>query len=308
MAINGGTCVAFALVVVVTVAEPQAPVPGLPPPLDPALTRGAVVGDQAQHVVQAGETFPKLAAWWGVDAKVLAAENNLPLTARLKPGQSLTIPTRHIVPPGSHDGILVNIPQRHLFYFSGGSVVAHYPVAVGRGDWRTPEGGFHVAVKEENPTWNVPKSIQEEMRREGKPVKDKIPPGPDNPLGQYWIGLNRENVGIHGTNNPDSIFRSTTHGCIRMHAKDVKELFAKVPVKTPVTVIYQPVLMAAADDGVYVEAHPDVYRKGGDWGGTLRKISADAGLTEKVDWDAVGQVLAKREGVARLVARVTQLP
>lgn len=306
--LHRATFAAVSLAVTVAVAEPQHLVPNLPPLLNPALTRGAVVGNQVEHVAQTGETFAKLAAWYGVDAKVLAAENSLPPTARLKPGQSVTIPTRHIVPPGSHEGIVVNIPQRHLFYFSGSTLVAHYPVAIGRGDWRTPEGGFHVAVKEENPTWNVPKSIQEEMQREGKPVKEKIPPGSDNPLGKHWLGLNRENVGIHGTNNPDSIFRSTTHGCVRMHAKDVEELFAKVAVNTPVTVIYQPLLIAVAEDGVYVEAHPDVYKKGGDWAGTLQKVAADAGITDKIDWNAARTVLAKREGVARLVSRVAQVP
>lgn len=299
------TMVSIALVAAIAAAEPQDLVPGLPPFLDPALTR-AVIGDKTQHVAQAGETLPKLGAWYGVDPKVLAAENHLPAAAKLKPGQTLTIPTRHIVPPGGYDGIVVNIPQRHLFYFAGGKLVAHYPVAVGRGDWRTPEGGFRVAVKEENPTWNVPKSIQEEMRREGKPVQEKVPPGPDNPLGKYWIGLNRENVGIHGTNNPDSIFRSTTHGCVRMHAKDVEELFSKVAVNTPVNVIYQPVLLAVAQDGVYVEAHPDVYRKGGDWAGTLQKVATEGGAADKIDWEAVRQVLAKREGVARPVARAAQ--
>jgi L,D-transpeptidase ErfK/SrfK len=291
---------------VFTTAEPQDVVSGLPPLLDPAATRAAVVGEEAaSHLVQAGETFPKLAAWYGVDAKVLAAENGVPPTAKLQPGQSVKIPTRHVIPSGTHDGIVINIPQRHLFYFTGGNLVSHYPVAVGRGDWRTPTGGFHVATKEENPTWDVPKSIQEEMRRNGKAVTEKVPPGPDNPLGKFWLGLNRSGVGIHGTNNADSIYRSTTHGCIRMHAGDIEDLFSKVAVKTPVNVIYQPVLMAIADNGVFVEAHPDVYRKGGDSVGALRRIATEAGVADKIDWAVVTQVVGKREGVARPVMKTT---
>lgn len=274
-----------------------------PTPSTLAASRGAVVGEELTHVAARGETLRKLSAWYGVDAKVIAAENGLSSGAALKPGLSIRIPNRHIVPLGTHDGILVNIPQRHLFFFAGGSLDGHYPIAVGRGDWRTPTGGFYVAVKETDPTWEVPKSIQAEMRRKGQRVLTSVAPGPDNPLGKYWIGLNRTGVGIHGTNSPDSIYRSATHGCIRMHAEDVEDLFAKVQLKTPVNVIYQPVLVGIADDGVYLEAHPDVYRNGGNMTSALQRLSTQAGSRHTIDWALAEGVLAKREGVARLVSR-----
>jgi len=232
---------------------------------------------------------------------VLAAENQLRPDAALKPGQTLHVPNRHIVPPGTHDGIVINIPQRHLFHFSGGTLAGHYPIAVGRGDWRTPTGGFHVATKETNPSWEVPKSIQAEMARSGKRVVTSVPAGPNNPLGKYWLGLNRTGVGIHGTNSPTSIYHSATHGCIRLHGQDIEELFGRVAVKTPVTIIYQPVLFGVAADGVYLEVHPDVYQKGGDAMGTVRKLAAEAGADDRVDWHVVQEILTKREGVARKI-------
>lgn len=273
-----------------------------PTPADASSTRGAVVGGEERHIVVGGETFRTLAAWYGVDANVIAAENGLSVRAALVPGQPLRIPTRHIVPPGTHEGILVNIPQRHLFFFSGGTLDGHYPIAVGRGDWRTPTGGFYVAVKETDPTWEVPKSIQAEMRRKGQRVLTSVPPGPANPLGNYWIGLNRTGVGIHGTNSPASIYRSATHGCIRMHAEDVEDLFTKVQLKTPVNVIYQPVLVGIAEDGVYLEAHPDLYRNGGSPASALQHLGTQAGSRHRIDWQLAEEVLAKREGVARLVS------
>ena len=271
--------------------------------LDVGFSRNAVIGEDRTHVVVHGETLPALSAWYGIDPKVLAAENQLAPDAVLKPGQALKVPTRHVLPPTAQKGIVVNIPQRHLFHFKAGALAGAFPVAVGRGDWRTPTGGFHVAVKETNPSWEVPKSIQREMAQQGKPVVTSVPAGPDNPLGQYWLGFNRTGVGIHGTNSPNSIYRSATHGCIRMHATDIEQLFNTVDVKTPVTVIYQPVLFGVAEDGVYLEAHPDVYKKGGDTAATVKKLAAEAGVTDRVDWDAVKQVLAKREGIARRVSR-----
>jgi L,D-transpeptidase ErfK/SrfK len=285
----------------------QEPVAQLPPLLDPAVTRSAIVGEDVTHTTTPGDTLPKLAAWYGVDAKVLASENQLRPGAALKPGQALHVPNRHIVPSGTYDGILINIPQRHLFHFQGGALGGHYPIAVGRGDWRTPTGGFHVAVKETNPTWEVPRSIQQEMIQQGKAPITSIPPGPENPLGKYWIGLNRTGVGIHGTNSPESIYHSGTHGCIRMHADGIEKLFNSVAVNTPVTVIYQPVLFGVASDGVYLEAHPDVYRKGGNAVAVVEKLAVEAGVADRIDWEAVRQVLAKREGVARPIARATGL-
>ena len=283
------------LLLTVQLAAAQAPI-DLSPPM------AAIVGEETNHVVQSGDTLASLAARYGVDQKVLIAENALKGGASLTPGRTLRIVARHILPTGAHDGILINIPQRHLFFFRNGTLIAHYPVAVGKPDWRTPTGEFHVAVKETDPTWEVPKSIQQEMRRTGKRVVTSVPPGPDNPLGQYWIGLNRTSVGIHGTNSPRSIYHSATHGCVRMHPDDIEALFSQVELNTPVTIIYEPVLLTAGEDGIYVEAHADVYRKGDDPLSTVRRLAAEAGLQSDIDWTAVTRLLAKREGVARGVS------
>ncbi len=79
-------------------------------------------------------------------------------------------------------------------------------MAVGRADWQTPLGDFTIVIKEEDPTWDVPLSIQQEMRRAGKRVVKSVPPGPANPLGRFWLGLSLDSVGIHGTIAPLSIY------------------------------------------------------------------------------------------------------
>ncbi len=74
-------------------------------------------------------------------------------------------------------------------------------------------------------------------------------------------------------------------------------------LKTPVNVIYQPVLVGIADDGIYLEAHPDVYRNGGNVTNTLQHLTTQAGSPRIIDWQRAEEVLAKREGVARLVSK-----
>ena len=64
-----------------------------------------------------------------------------------------------------------------------------------------------------------------------------MPPGPGNPLGTRWMGLNAPGVGIHGTDEPTSIGYSESHGCIRMQVPDAEWLFEHVRVGTPVVIL-----------------------------------------------------------------------
>ncbi|HET7004712.1 MAG TPA: L,D-transpeptidase family protein, partial [Candidatus Binatia bacterium] len=127
-----------------------------------------LVGREFTYVVQPGDSLTAIGARFGVGISTLAAVNKLAHNAHLKPAQELHIDNRHIVPRAADDGIVINIPQRMLYFFTEGQARRAFPVALGSEDWPTPSGQFRIAVKEENPVWDVPKSIQEEMRREGK--------------------------------------------------------------------------------------------------------------------------------------------
>lgn len=220
-----------------------------------------VVGFVSEYDVTRGETWETVGARAGVYPATLARLNGRRLNKALREGDRITIDARHITPPNKEGAtILINVPQRLLFLYRAGAVAAHFPIAVGKPDWRTPLGRFTIREREENPTWDVPVSIQEEMRREGNPVLTTVPPGPKNPLGKYWLGLTLPGVGIHGTNVPSSIYRSTTHGCIRMHPDDVEALFAEVAVGDRGRTIYEPILAAVTADGrVFLEVHSDIY-------------------------------------------------
>ncbi|HUI84484.1 MAG TPA: L,D-transpeptidase [Candidatus Binatia bacterium] len=118
--------------------------------------------------------------------------------------------------------LLVSIPDHRLAVIENGQVTKIYPVAVGKASTPSPTGDFRVVVRVVNPTYY----------HEGK----VIAPGPHNPLGARWIGLDRRGYGIHGTNAPQSIGRSASHGCIRMAKHDLEELFSMVRVGDQVNI------------------------------------------------------------------------
>jgi len=269
---------------------------------DQAELSDTLAGVELAYTVWAGDTLPAIGARYGVQVAVLARDNGLDSNSLLQPGQALRIDNRHIVPKQLEDGILINLPQRMLFLLQGGSPIVYSPVGLGRPDWPTSTGEFTVLVKEEDPVWIVPISIQEEMRREGKVVKTKVPPGPDNPLGRYWLGLSIPGIGIHGTIAPTSIYQFRSHGCIRLHPNDIAALFPLISDEQDGEIVYAPVLLARLDDGrIFLEVHRDIYRERGDPLKKVQNLAADARIDGQIDWQRVRQVVQRKEGVAREV-------
>jgi L,D-transpeptidase ErfK/SrfK len=195
----------------------------------------------------------------------------------------------------------VNIVQRMLFVFRDGEVFRAMPVAVGRADWPTPLGTFAIAVKEIDPVWDVPRSIQEEMARLRQPVLTKVAPGPGNPLGNRWLGLTAPSVGIHGTNQPASIYRFATHGCIRVHPDDMLELFDLVTAGTSVELTYEPVLVTRSRGVTFLEVHRDVYGRTGAGEARVNHVLREAGLEALIGSPDVRRALAEQAARAVIV-------
>ena len=272
-------------------------VAGQAPPISNAL-----VGGPLTYAVQRGDSLTRVGARFGMDVPALAELNGLKPTARLKQGQKLRIDNPHIVPLTLDNGIVINIPQRMLFYFEAGNLVAAYPAGLGRRTWRTPSGDFEVLEKKEGKTWIVPASIQKEMLAKGSTLRTKVSPGPDNPLGDYWIRISPAE-GIHGTNAPASVYHFQTHGCIRPLPENIAYLYKQVPIGAPVKIVYQPVLLARLPDGkLYLEVHPDIYRKAGNPLTTIQPLAEAAGVDSVIDWAEVRKVIAERRGRAENVS------
>ncbi len=145
--------------------------------------------------------------------------------------------------------IVVSLADRKLALVEDGTVKKIYPVAVGKATTPSPTGTFTIVNRVTDPTYY----------HKGQVVE----PGPENPVGTRWIGLNQKGYGIHGTNAPKSIGKAASHGCIRMAKKDLEELFEIVKPGDVVEIrgdrdevvagIFggdaEPVVVAAAVDG-----------------------------------------------------------
>jgi lipoprotein-anchoring transpeptidase ErfK/SrfK len=121
---------------------------------------------------------------------------------------------REAVPGASPRRIVVSLAERKLAVVDDGRVLRVFNVAVGAPSSPSPVGRFTIVNRLENPGYYTP----------GK----AIAPGPSNPLGTRWMGLDVKGYGIHGTDQPGSIGHARSHGCIRLRNRDVEELFALV--------------------------------------------------------------------------------
>lgn len=273
------------------------PLPGLPS------ESSVLVGEITRHVIARGETLTSLAAHFGVDAATIASDNRLARGQSLTPGRELLIDNRHIAPAELAAGeIVINVPQRMLFYRDGNRVLA-YPTAVGRSTWQTPLGTFTVVRKEEDPAWHVPASIRAESARKGQPLPLVVPPGPRNPLGRFWIGLSLAGIGVHGTPFPLSIYQVTTHGCLRLQAEEIEDLYGRVSLGTRGRIVYEPILMATSGGDIFFEVHPDVYRRATTPASRyVRELAGLLGLDDQIDWMVADREVERRAGVARRIS------
>jgi lipoprotein-anchoring transpeptidase ErfK/SrfK len=127
--------------------------------------------------------------------------------------------------------IVINRSLNRLYLYAGEKPERTFAVATGQSIYPTPLGRWNIVVKWKNPWWYPP--TQDSWAKGLKPV----PPGPGNPLGTRWMGLNAPGVGIHGTDEPGSIGYSASHGCIRMQVPEAEWLFEHVSVGTPVVIL-----------------------------------------------------------------------
>ena len=171
------------------------------------------------------------------------------------------IPSRHILPKARREGVVLNLPEMRIYYFppatrKDAAVVDTYPVSIGRMDWKTPLGETHIVSKQRNPSWRPPQSVRREAAAEGENIPQLVPPGPNNPLGEFALRLGLPSYLIHGTNKPYGVGMRVTHGCVRLLPEDIEELFTRVAVGTSVQIVNQPVKTGWHKGVLYAEIHP----------------------------------------------------
>jgi lipoprotein-anchoring transpeptidase ErfK/SrfK len=140
-------------------------------------------------------------------------------------GQSVTTQSTPAQPVQVKRTIVVSLEDRKLAVVEDGQVKKIYTVAIGKPSTPSPVGTFTIQRRVKNPVY----------QHDGKVIQ----PGPGNPVGTRWMGLSIKGYGIHGTNEPKSIGKASSHGCIRMARKDLEEMYAMVTVGDTVELIGQ---------------------------------------------------------------------
>ncbi|MCA9426856.1 MAG: L,D-transpeptidase family protein [Candidatus Omnitrophica bacterium] len=169
------------------------------------------------YEVQRGDVLLRIANEYTTTVYIIEMMNNIRATA-LRPRQNILVPTWGKV------YVVVDKSDYELRIFreEDNSFLLQYPVGIGKMEWRTKEGEYMVSNKAMHPPWPDPET--------GRILKYE---DPEYPLGERWLGLSppgqpsvRTGLGIHGTNEPDTIGTSSSAGCVRLRNEDVIEAFA----------------------------------------------------------------------------------
>jgi L,D-transpeptidase ErfK/SrfK len=216
----------------------------------------SVIGFVRTYAVPGDETLHELAREFGLGYNEITDAN--PALDPWVPGKGgeVVLPTAWVLPDAPRRGVVINLAEMRLFHYlhSGGrDLVRSYPVGIATEGFNSPRGSFSIADKLVKPAWYVPRSVREEKPE----LPGVVPPGADNPLGEYAMRLSGTDYFIHGTNQPYGIGRRVSHGCIRLYPEDIKVLFAGVSEGTMVNLVYQPVKVGVRDGVVHIEVHED---------------------------------------------------
>ena len=260
------------------------------------------------------DTLPDIARANGLGYQEIKLAN--PGVDTWLPGQGteIVLPTLFVLPVTPHVGIVLNIPEMRLYYFPPQnsdqvSEVITHPIGVGRQGWSTPYINTRIIQKKTRPSWHPPESIRKEHAEQGDPLPKRVPPGPNNPLGNYAMRLGLPEYIIHGTNKPFGIGMRVSHGCIRLYPEDIKSLFQQVKLRTPVRIVNQPYKVGRYNDKIYLEAHPFMEEDAEQFEGNLTsvvvmliKITGDRGY--QMDWGLAQSVIAESNGIPVEIGRI----
>ncbi|HWK75958.1 MAG TPA: L,D-transpeptidase family protein [Povalibacter sp.] len=311
--------------------EPQAPPPPPAPVIhEPVATHqfeldegDDVVGVLQVTRVQGEDTFSDIARRFnlGYEEMVRANPGIDPWVPGV--GREIVLPTQYVLPDAPREGLVINLAQLRVFYFpkvkegEPRTVITH-PIGIGKIGWSTPLGTTKITSKVKDPTWHPPASVRKEHREAGDPLPARVPPGPDNPLGNRMMRLGWPSYLVHGTNKPYGVGMRSSHGCMRFYPEDILQLYDDIPVGTKVTVVDQPFVFGWHRGALYVQSFPiqeDDEREHPKGAHALLNaaISDEMWQTVKahdvsIDLQLVNDLTTKPRGIAVPVSRVEQAP
>ena len=221
-------------------------------------------------------------------------------------GAQVVLPTQFVLPDAPREGLVLNLAAMRLFYYPRPGAdepawVITHPIGIGREGWQTPQGTSRITEKIIQPTWTVPVSVRREHAKKGDPLPPVVPPGPDNPLGEFALRLSLPSYLIHGTNQPWGVGVRVSHGCVRLYPEDIARLFPEVPEGTPVTIVNQPYVAGWRNEQLYLDAHQPLSEEAKRWGKSLKPmeqaIATKVTGPDAVNWDKARKVAHEARGI-----------
>lgn len=264
-----------------------------------------VVGDLQWVEARHEDTLHSLAREHGLGIRELQSAN--PEVDVWLPGEGtrILLPTRFVLPRGSREGIVVNLAEYRLYYYPpGSSAVFTAPVGIGQAAFGTPTLATRVTDRIEHPNWTPPASVRQAYASRGVRLQPVVPPGPDNPLGDYAIMLDVPGYLIHGTNRQIGVGSRVSHGCIRLYPEDIEELVWMIPIGTPVRFIHDPFKAGWEGDRLVLEVHEPLDEFADqNTSDVIRTVVNAVSGNDIVDWDLVERVGQKLRGLTEVVGR-----
>lgn len=263
-----------------------------------------IIGEVKVIHIQRDDNVNALMRKYEVSYHELLEANPKVRFSNLQKGEEIIIPTQFILPK-YRKGIVINIPELRLYYFTpDGQSVFTTSVGLGRSGWRTPTMTTYIIKKEKNPVWHVPKDIAEYAESMGQDLPDEVPPGANNPLGDYALHLSYSGYLLHGTNDPDSVGRYASSGCIRLSAEAIATLFSEVNVGDIVHIIHVSDKVGWSNNVLYLEKHVPVSydnqeeqreEKQSELKNVIREATKNR--PESIDWQKVDDIANQQTGI-----------
>lgn len=272
----------------------------------PAANR-SLVGSLQYTTVSSDDTTPSVQTRYDIGYNALEQANpHLDLKRGLPFESPVVIPTQHLLPAGSREGIVINLPEMRMYYYQAGHVLT-FPIGIGKIGKTIPITSTRVTRKVKNPTWVPTPAIREFQHGLGVELPKTMPPGPDNPLGPYAIYMKIPTYLIHSTIFPESIGKRASFGCIRMYEQDIQLFFPEVEANLPVVIINEPIKLAWEDNTLYVEMHHSLEEHADKT--TLSSVVDRMANNEHIDhalidWQLLAYLLHERDGVPHAIGHL----
>ncbi len=282
-----------------------------------------VVGNTLEIQTSYEDTFVDLGHVYGLGYREMMDAN--PDVWPWVPGEGtdVRLPLAFVLPSqglGGEETIVLNLAEFRLYHFiPEKNIVRAYAVGIGKQGWETPTSTATVTGVVQNPSWTPPASIRQESAARGITLPSVVPPGPDNPLGEYAVALSIPGYLFHGSNQRLGFGMRVSHGCIRLYASDIEELATSVRPGLPVNIINEPVKAGWKEGQLFLEVHPQL-EEYADQPVNVEQIIAAAvarrpdlvrgegwseGWEALIDWEKVSALTSRQSGIPEAISGVS---